>query len=159
MKIGLLLSILLTISACGQIIKDFTTIPVSSVEDPRSFTESDSFFDDYVNEYEKLTGVSVNDVPINFIDDLQGSLAGVCKRWSYKGNIRWKEILIDKGYWAQMTALQKKNLIYHELGHCVKNLEHNQNLMQGNCPETLMYSSVINNTCLVNNWDYYEQGL
>lgn len=86
----------------------------------------------YVKEYKKdklkYLGEPMSDVTIHFtrfpsnaIVNRKIRLLGYCY---YDSNL----ILIDKTYWYDHTTteLERKELIYHELGHCDLKMRHNK---------------------------------
>ena len=84
----------------------------------------------YVAEFEIHLGKQVN-IPINFVK-LDKKYAGKC--WF---GLRGRYIEINQVNWNDHTDLQKKQLIFHELGHCVLNLSHSPDgLMQSKMPLT-----------------------
>lgn len=50
---------------------------------------------------------------------LSDSEIGVCKVFLFR-----KEITIDKEYWDKASQGIKKQLVYHELTHCILNIHH-----------------------------------
>lgn len=53
-------------------------------------------------------------------------------------------ILLDPNFWKDSTIWQKRKVVYHEMGHCIYNLEH-----QPQYPN-IMDSNILTPT--VNNW-------
>ena len=41
-----------------------------------------------------------------------------------------KTVLINKEFWNKISNINKKELIYHELGHCALNLRHSSGIMK-----------------------------
>lgn len=57
-------------------------------------------------------------------------IVGQCQTYQ-NGN---KAIVIDAQYWNKVSALQKEFLVFHELGHCVLDRDHlNEVGADGNC--------------------------
>lgn len=84
-------------------------------------------FEQYVVNFQKDTG-KVVDTPISFAD-LEGGVVGICYHYT-NGN---KKIEIDRKYWKESETNQAKeyireSLIYHELGHCVLEQDHREEL-------------------------------
>lgn len=109
MKKLLLLSLLL--SACAK-----------PQPDPRSISGIDPAFTSYVQKFESYYGNSIGDIPIQFTD-IASPTIGVCTRWT-SGE---RQIVIDRTYWNNpyTSDKAKMGLIFHELGHCALNREHN----------------------------------
>lgn len=99
-----------------------------------------SEFKPYVYKFEKLSNVSVT-VNIKFGGDL-GSKAGMC--YAFNPNSSDNLISINNKYWDKIGDLGKEQLIFHELGHCVLGLGHNNKIGKvGNwlsVPVSIMYS-------------------
>lgn len=53
------------------------------------------------------------------------------------------------------TELEKKNLVFHEYGHCVCGLGHTDDTLEDGCPASLMHKSVLGNICLQRHWAEY----
>lgn len=118
----------------------FMTVLVGCGKDPdvrstrnRFFPESDNYFDsirsDFEHDYLLVTSsqIDTNNVFINFADDslFEGREIGTC--YFIKGNNTGREILIKKSYWEGMTPACQYFLIYHELGHCALDEDHQDN--------------------------------
>ena len=67
-----------------------------------------------------------------------------------------REIQIRSKPWALMSNLQKKSLVYHEAGHCILDLPHDDRLMGDKCPYSLMYSGYISTNCLNEHFNDYK---
>lgn len=85
----------------------------------RLFDTSDSEFDLYVDQFKsdflRVTGHKiVIDTVINFSDNLSDDFNGACLMYPNGKN----EILISKKKWVWAPEVNRKSLIYHELGHC-----------------------------------------
>lgn len=66
------------------------------------------------NEIEQIEGYLQN-----IIDD---GVIGACRRNDGEGTNR--SIFFDAPYWETATALEKEYVVFHELGHCFLNLDH-----------------------------------
>lgn len=70
---------------------------------------------------------------------LEEKVMGVCYSWS-DGH---REIQIDDVKWSNLTYEGQEELIFHELGHCVFNLDHNEETMSmgdwTKIPVSIMY--------------------
>lgn len=84
--------------------------------DPRG--QIDPAFYPYVRDFEATVGAPVRGVGMSF-EDLEDSELGLCTfgLWS-------NEITIDSRSWATMSEPGQEQLIFHELGHCFLNLDH-----------------------------------
>ena len=118
-------SILLMLASCGKV-------------DPNRVTVVDEAFIPYISRFEAEIEVSADGIDMNF-SDLKGNIVGVCE-------VGWKErsVLIDKEFWDSSSESEKEELIYHELGHCAMNLDHDSELIKdGGCPKSIMYPEML----------------
>jgi hypothetical protein len=85
-----------------------------------------------IDKFEKDFNVEVN-IPINF-SHLNDDTLGFCNL-----GLKSNSILISYGYWGSLSENQKEELIYHELGHCVFKLDHdNRRFIFNMCPSSIM---------------------
>lgn len=63
-----------------------------------------------------------------------------------KGTVGWckpflwpQQIMLDTLYWEDATELEKEQLIFHELGHCVLGREHNDKEDENGDPISIMH--------------------
>lgn len=98
----------------------------------------DKEFDSYVQTFETTYNIPVN-VSIMFKDIADDTIAGQC--WYSEP----RKIEIDTPYWNEITELGREQLIMHELGHCVLNLDHDETIgtvgAWHNVPMSIMYPS------------------
>jgi hypothetical protein len=121
MKYFLMLSFLIT--SCG----------VSQKSSNKEFIE-------YTQRFTQYTGINVT-VPINF-SSLK-DYVGVCITYS-DGR---KEIEIDLEFWDESEDLAREEVIFHELGHCVLDRDHDETLVKPSgyfyrIPNSVMYPYV-----------------
>jgi hypothetical protein len=128
----LLLTCLL-IFGCGQERFD-KTVSVSS-HNPRA-PHIEKEFEPYVNKFFDLLGYR-EDIIVEFTNN--DDYAGVCYYWAVGNN----EIKVNRNYWEKINEKQREQLIFHELGHCVLNKDHNNDIIDINgfsCPYSIMRS-------------------
>lgn len=116
----LILILSLIASACGPV--------------PKSL---DKQFLIYTQRFYSHTNI-IPDVPIKFAN--LGDYAGVC----YVYSTGEREIEIDTFFWNESSDLAKEELIFHELGHCVLNRDHDSTLVKTDdyeykIPNSIMY--------------------
>lgn len=121
-----LLGILLILTSCAN-----TTLndlfKINTEKDPRKTLTTDEVFLEYVVAFEVDHAhyldkeISVSSIPVNF-GELEDKYLGACYYYGRKG--QWREIKINKKRWEYLPEIEKKVLIYHELGHCALNREH-----------------------------------
>lgn len=156
MRLSLLVLLLLGwLVSCGKSAGDVIDGDGAPVPVP-----TDSRFDSYVQSFEDEYGSKVT-VPIVFKATERGH-AGVCIKWTNG----YREININKIYWDSINELQREQLIYHELGHCVLDLGHVDNHFWSfiwRCPVSIMrswaFSSREVDKCYDREYNYYMNEL
>lgn len=68
----------------------------------------------------------------------ESGVAGTC---SYGAN-HPSDIVIDLEYWNLATALQREEVVFHELGHCYLMRGHTEGTVQGNICASIMRSGL-----------------
>jgi hypothetical protein len=81
----------------------------------------------------ELSGIGAT---IDFIRD--NSTVGQCQT-SDEGN---KRVFVDKAFWKDYDEYGKQFIIFHELGHCYLNREHDNTVLAGNRCESIMQSGI-----------------
>lgn len=113
------------------------------------------------------------------VDD--ASVIGMCYwNWGILG--AKNRIEIDPMYWKTAGEYEKWNLIFHEMGHCVCNLQHpdikeesgfigwlndvgittvrkQEHYLRDGCPATIMHPLNLSNECVADHQQYYIQEL
>src|SRR5579884_1508973 len=136
MKMFLLVLIALLSSSCGP------PPDPSITQDPELIP--------FINSFESEIGVDASHVSATF-SKLTSPDIGMCD--SYDDGRR--DIYIDRDEWNQMDYVGREQLMYHELGHCAMNLEHNNSYvtLPGG---TQVYGSIMNEYWFGDAW-YYSQ--
>lgn len=107
-------------------------------------SELQEHFDTFVLEA-SLQGVDISldlidiDAYIENIED-RGTL-GQCKSYS-NGS---KKVVIDQQFWNRATDLEKEYIIFHELGHCILDRDHDDSKDSDGTCLSIMQSG--DNTC------------
>ena len=136
----------MTLVSCGM--------PKQADTAKRSNNQIDEAFQQYVEEFEATysaeTGSTLNveayDIPINFGDPNSSggsgstNYVGSCKTYS-NGK---KEIIISVDSWERYPRSMKRQLIYHELGHCLLGKEHVDTRNSTGTPISVMSRVLIN---------------
>ena len=109
-------------------------------------TKMNSEFKPFVEEFEKRFDTKVY-TKIKFNNYSHSTRIGLCDPWE---NL----VFIDKGYWMNTNYFKRRELIYHELGHChFLFLHHNDDKDENRCFKSIMASSMDSTNCLIRNWD------
>lgn len=106
---------------------------------PKNGYETNEAFKPFVSSFEQNMSVK-NRVPVVF-KNLEGSNIGLCHRYANNVSANWIEI--DEDYWSYLDDMGKEELIYHELGHCVFGLDHDDseiNINGNTIEKTIMNS-------------------
>ena len=130
------LLVLIILVSCGK--SDFVK---NSTEDHDKDYSIDSAFIEYVDSFKQDFNRDFK-IKISF-DDRESSIAGTC----YTYTDGYREIKIDRDYWNSINSNAKEQLIYHELGHCILDLGHNDDysVKAGYyCPDSIMNSHAFN---------------
>jgi hypothetical protein len=80
----------------------------------------------HVSEFEKLCNCKVN-IPIYFLKIQRESTIGLC--FGFKQSILFRYIVIDSEYWEKSDSYEREALVFHELGHCVLDKDHNSSMV------------------------------
>lgn len=117
------LIIILLLAGCG----DYRPLIYYETEEIKSIVEK------FKLDHQYYTGQALKinnlNVTIREIDssEVKGTVLGYCKKEAFKT----PKIILNKLYWKNMNEWYKKQLLYHELGHCILNLKHSHDgLMQ-----------------------------
>lgn len=121
-----------------------------------------AIFEDYVTrfeDYSELYGtkrVVVTDLIIEF-GDLKDTFVGLCGKFEGES----PRITVDSEWWNSSTTndAQREILMFHELGHCILDRDHNDNVLPNGKQESIMYYRVINSNDYVTSRGYYLKEL
>ena len=151
----LILVILLGIS-CGKQLNDLLNMG----KRPHKNSITDASFTDQVVEFEKTFKLKVS-VPIVF-EKLDSNKAGACYKWSDG----YREIRINPEYWDTYSVFEREQLVFHELGHCIFNLDHDDSIFTVasiECPNSVMRSYMFSDlevqNCYVPERTHYMEDL
>jgi hypothetical protein len=89
----------------------------------------------YADRFEKDVGLKVIGTTVVF-GSLPGDKVGVCSIWGGK-----KKIVISREYWEKISENGREMLMYHEFGHCIAGLGHDEGVdaFAQYCPNSIMY--------------------
>lgn len=120
-----LLSLSILGSSCGLPLIGKHVVRKSGSD--RLYASTDSAFKSYVAEFEfhgkQITqngSFSVGDIPINFHTPSEDEYQGVCYLYSDDS----REIIVRRAWWDMATEDDRRSLIFHELGHCKLDRDH-----------------------------------
>lgn len=138
MKQILLIAIVLFSVSCGRV--EITSAPVAATWEPE--------FDIYMQNFKKYAALGGSDITNRMYNlkmkfastsgvttSYPGEVLGYCSHPAYSPtydspvDARYRDIIIDRGWWDKFLDLDKEELLFHELGHCVFNLPHNDTEM------------------------------
>lgn len=150
-EIILLLSFVL--AGCNQHLKPYKILSIDPQLQPYFY----SFLKDAADLGHPIL---VDNLSMHFVTNLiPSSHQGVCEK-----NKNPPRILISLQYWQSFQEIEKKALVYHELGHCVLGLEHDNEYIcfseYNECiPRSLMYPYSISAWFYSKYWNYYASEL
>ena len=119
------------------------------------YTPTDHVFHPFIEEFESYYKKDTSHISISFDDKMDDKYAGICYRFVVGTMISNAYIRINKTYWPTMSLLQQKNLIIHELGHCILNRDHVPSDAVHACPSSFMHYQVMDDVCLQQHYDEY----
>lgn len=103
----------------------------------------DADFQPYVAEFERLGVKKVDNLIIEYGETSNASAGATC----YLGS-GTPRIAVDKEGWSQIHDSQRRQTLFHEMGHCVLNREHTTDRFEDNCPKSYMNASPVSWLCL-----------
>jgi Putative phage metallopeptidase len=115
-------------------------------------------FEKYVTKFEQEFNIDTFGIPVHF-KEMEGTEVGVCYYFHIK---YWRSIGIKKEYWESVSDVDREILMYHELGHCVMGLEHDDTLFDVgpfNINNSLMNSYTIPDVFYINFRQHYIDDL
>lgn len=89
-------------------------------------------------------------VPIAFVS-IKAPTVGKCTVF----DDGYKQIAIEPSYWMNATEAEKKELVFHELAHCVFGRTHNHNYLLDGCPASITNPYVFGDPCISLHWTEY----
>lgn len=118
--------------------------------------EVHSEFYPYISNFEQTFDIKISKMSMKFKYNDMGKAAAYCVEW-ITGH---KELVFEYEHWNELTEKQKLALFYHEVAHCEKRIDHDENFMHMSyCPKSVMYPSVITDECLNRFWNEYVKEL
>lgn len=151
----------------------FSTSSCAEFSLTKKFTSIDEEMRPYVDEFVMMSGGTVTQQDVKnlttgFYEPNEDSNAiGLCNYLTY-------EISIKGSYWKAAGHLDRMEIMFHELGHCIKSRQHTaakdsfwhdllfdlglftqqENLRDG-CPASLMHPYVVGWFCFNKHYNYY----
>jgi hypothetical protein len=105
----------------------------------------------YIQMFENEYGKSLGRLTVQFAPTLDNA-SGMCLQ-------HWRSVVIKKEHWDKYNGLQREQLIFHELGHCVLGIRGHNNNMTDYCPDSIMHENIFNEwqseNCYAEDRDYY----
>jgi hypothetical protein len=119
------------------------------------------FFDkeveDMTVEFQKATGVpmdrSIEITLVDFLEDIspeKGEVVGLC----ITSDIEEPKVQLLREHWINASFYAKRAVLFHELGHCFLDLDHDETLLPNGIPRSLMYPSTISEL-IYEPWEEY----
>lgn len=98
----------------------------------------------YIDEFDREIGTNsfVNATFVPYMPNkTESNLLGVCL---YSGSVfAPNTIQVDRGDWDFMTDTERKQLMWHELGHCVLGLKHDETILEDGYPKSIMFPQLM----------------
>lgn len=146
-----LASALLFLSACGG--AELTINPPKI--DKSASQEYSSFLAQAKKHHRQL---NLSNLTLTFTDyDLTDKprVVGICT-----SGYGYKDIVLETRFWEDAGPISREALVWHELGHCVLGLKHNDTLdKETGCPISIMNSMLPPIPCLEDLHEHYSKEL
>lgn len=99
-----------------------------------------SYVDNFVSDAQK-TGrtIEINDLIIKSVPQISDEIIGQCQR----GINVTPRIVINYGHWKNFSNVEREELLYHELGHCILNRWHKNDTDSLGIPISIMYPYIL----------------
>jgi len=107
----------------------------------------DDAFKPYIEHFEQTFKASTQYTNVTFIASIADDPNSIYYTIGY---CQGRDVKILKSFWDWSTNSEKRTVIFHELGHCVLNLEHDDHLntrWNDGCPNSFMNSILISDEC------------
>lgn len=126
MKTLFILISLLALTSCGVVQKQEKSLSIHPE------------LTSYLSEFEYIYGSNIDDLNMTFANTISNSdpslvTLGYCSKGTTHKNkihktivIKTPKIVINLSRWESMSELDKKQLVFHELGHCILNRDHSE---------------------------------
>lgn len=105
----------------------------------------------YAQEFEHVIGRDTSDATLIFMP-LEPPVVGECE-------METKTVRIDPTFWKTAVEVQRQELIFHELGHCILNRDHNNAQFADHCPKSIMNEYTTTPSCYVKHYEELIQEL
>jgi hypothetical protein len=109
------------------------------------YPETDATLREYTNEFEELTGRNINKIHISIQDKYPWRMPWMPKDSQFIGlctplvlSTLSSEIVLWKNFWSTASEIERKLLIYHELGHCECHRFHDNTILPDGCAKSIM---------------------
>lgn len=133
---GLILTICLSLSACGSVY------------------QVDSDFTPFTDEFNANAGAKkATNLIIEYGVTSHKSAGATCYS---EGTPR---IVVDRDTWSVMSDVSRREVIFHEMGHCVLGRDHTTDHLADNCPVSIMNPSPVGDWCRNAHGSEYEKEL
>ena len=119
------------------------TPPANYVEPPSA--QHSVEVEAYIKEFEALYNRSTNRTTILLVEHDpifdSGVIAGACNAYGKA------EIILNKVLWETFSVERRRNLLFHELGHCLFRRPHKDDYYLDGCPKSHMSTYLIVDGC------------
>lgn len=110
-------------------------------------------FSQYAKKYNKVIDTSNLSIEFGETKEEGEDVVGLC--YTYE-NSKDKEIVLDKEFWDSTNEIKRKELLFHELGHCILDKRHDKTIINPpGRPKSIMYPYVISTYWIENYFEEY----
>ncbi len=104
----------------------------------------------YIQQFFNYYGQDTSQIEIDLVDKFTNTITngqvGLCTTGI---SVKYNTIQLSRSYWNQASDISKKILLFHELGHCLFNRIHKIDLYPDNCPRSIMFPDVLQESCFL----------
>lgn len=110
----------------------------------------DPTFQDLISRFEKDGNRTIKDLVVKFgYISTPGGKPGTYVVGECEQGLGTPTVTILPAYWNSATDLQREELMYHELGHCILERDHVEEELSDGCPVSIMDPYTIEESCLI----------
>lgn len=155
MKHLIFIFILILMTSCGKKIQYETSVYIHEDVAP------------FVSRFQQLSGIQINDLHVTF-KQMDMGLGGYCekneiiKETPFEKTItKTPKVFLNIDYWNNYLKIDKRGkelLVFHELGHCLLNRDHNESKLDFNgksIPASIMTPQMFESIYYSSNYSHF----
>lgn len=104
----------------------------------------------YIQEFGEIYHIDMTTISATLVSgrikNQDDQVVGLCEMGQGRTYFR-------REYWEILNGIEKKMLVFHELGHCAMNRDHRNDMYPDGCPKSIMFSYLFSLQCFVEHQD------